>query len=101
MTATERDLMCDWTAIWGMSFNISKCKIMHVGKNNPCYEYTMRGVKLRGTEEEGDIGVVITKNLKPSEQCSKAAGRATSVLNQLKRNFHYRLNCVSITSNHT
>jgi len=61
----------------------------------------MRGVKLRVTEEERDIGVVITKNLKPSEQCSKAAGRATSVLNQLKRNFHYRLNCVSITSNHT
>jgi hypothetical protein len=84
------DLMCDWADTWGMSFNISKCKIMHVGKNNPCYEYTMRGVKLGVTEEERDIGVVITKNLKPSEQCSKAAGRATAVLNQLKRNFHYR-----------
>ena len=94
MTATER-------TNGGRSFNISRCKIMHVGKNNPRYEYTMRGVKLRVTEEERDIGVVITKNLKPSEQCSKAAGRATSVLNQLKRNFHYRLNCVSITSNHT
>ncbi len=83
-----------------MSFNISRCKIMNVGKNNPCYEYTMRGVKLRVTEEERDLGVVITKNLKPSERCSKAAGRATSVLNQLKRNFHYRLNCVSSTSGH-
>ncbi len=37
------DLMCDWADTWGMSFNISKCKIMHVGKNNPCYEYTMMG----------------------------------------------------------
>jgi hypothetical protein len=73
---------------------------MNVGKNNPCYEYTMRVVKLRVTEEEREIGVVITKNLKPSEQCSKAAGRATSVLNQLKKNFHYRLNCVSSTSGH-
>jgi hypothetical protein len=52
--------------------------------------YTMRRVKLGVKEEERDIGVVITKNLKPSEQCSKAAGRATGVLNQLKRNFHYR-----------
>ncbi len=80
--------MCDWEATWGMSFNISKLKIMYVGKHNPCYEYTMRGVKLRVTEEERDLGVVITKNFKPSQRCSKAAGRAIAVLNQLKRNFH-------------
>jgi hypothetical protein len=47
--------MCDRADTWGISFNISKCKIMHVGKNNPCYEYTMRGVKLRVTEEERDL----------------------------------------------
>ncbi len=62
--------------------------------------YTMRRVKMRVTEEERDIGVVITKNLKPSKQCSTAAGRAIALLNQLKRNFHYRLNCVSSTSGH-
>jgi hypothetical protein len=84
------DLLCEWAEKWGMSFNVQKCKIMHIGKNNPCYEYTMRGTKLGTTEEERDIGVVITKNLKPSEQCSKAAGRATAVLNQIRRNFHYR-----------
>jgi hypothetical protein len=64
-------------------------------------ENTMRRVKLRVTEEERYIGIVITKNLKSYEQCSKAAGRATALLNQLKRNFHYRLNSISITSNHT
>jgi hypothetical protein len=40
------DMLCDWAEKWGMSFNVQKCKIMHVGKNNPCYEYTMRGTKL-------------------------------------------------------
>ncbi len=63
---------------------------MHVGRNNPEYDYTMRGVKLGKTDEEKDIGVTITKNLKPSVQCEKAAGRAASVLNQIRRNFHYR-----------
>jgi ribonuclease P/MRP protein subunit RPP40 len=92
--------MCDWADTWGMSFYISKCKIMHVGKNYPCYEYIMRGVKLRVTEEERGIGVVITKNLKSSERCSKAAGRTTALLNQLTRNFYFRLNCVSSTSGH-
>ena len=84
------DLLCDWAERWGMSFNLAKCKIMHVRNNNPGYEYTMRGTKIGTTEEEKDIGVVITKNLKPSVQCSRAAGRATAVLTQIRRNFHYR-----------
>ncbi len=50
------------------------------------WEFTIlhtRGVRLEGTEEERDIGVAVTKNL-------KAAGRASAVLGQLRRNFHYR-----------
>ncbi len=84
------DCLCDWADKWGMAFNIAKCKVMHLGRNNPEYEYTMRGFKLGTTEEERDIGVIITKNLKPSAQCSKAAGRAMTVLGQIRRNFHYR-----------
>ncbi len=84
------DCLCDWADKWGMAFNIAKCKVMHLGRSNPEYEYTMRGVKLGTTEEERDIGVIITKNLKPSAQCSKAAGRAMTVLGQIRRNFHYR-----------
>ena len=84
------DCLCNWAEKWGMEFNVAKCKVMHVGRNNPEYDYTMRGVKLGKTEEEKDIGVTITKNLKPSVQCEKAAGRAASVLNQIRRNFHYR-----------
>jgi hypothetical protein len=84
------DGLCDWADKWGMSFNLEKCKVMHVGAHNPAFEYFMRGMRLEETEEERDIGVIVTKNLKPSAQCSKAAGRATAVLGQLRRNFHYR-----------
>jgi retron-type reverse transcriptase len=62
------DCLCDWADKWGMAFNISKCKIMHVGRNNPEYEYTMRGTALSKTDEERDIGVTISKNMKPSTQ---------------------------------
>ena len=37
------DCLCDWADYWGMSFNLAKCKIMHVGAHNPGYEYFMRG----------------------------------------------------------
>jgi hypothetical protein len=73
-----------------MSFNLAKCKIMHIGVNNPGYDYFMRGTKLGTTEEKRDIDVTITKNLKPSAQCSKAAGKTTAVLGQIRRNFHFR-----------
>ena len=84
------DGMLKWAEDWGMCFNVAKCKIMHVGRNNPEYEYTMNGVKLAVVEEEKDIGVVVHKSLKPTKQCQKAANIATAVLNQLAKNFHYR-----------
>jgi hypothetical protein len=54
------------------------------------YDYYMRGTKLGTTQEKRDIGVTITRNLKPSAHCNTAAGRAMAVLSQIKWNFHYR-----------
>jgi hypothetical protein len=61
-----------------------------VGRNNPGYAYFMNVTQVGTTDEERDIGVVISKSLKPASQCNIAAGRATTVLNQIKRSFHYR-----------
>ena len=79
-----------WTKDWGMQFNVEKCKIMHVGKNNPQYEYEMSGRKLKVVEQEKDIGVTVHNSLKPSAHCKKIADTAMAVLNQLTRNFHFR-----------
>ncbi len=73
-----------------MQFNVEKCKVMHVGRHNPQYEYFMKGKKLATTEEEKDVGVYVTKNLKPSTHCHRVATKASAVLNQLRKNFHYR-----------
>ena len=73
-----------------MKFNVDKCKIMHVGKNNPQYEYFMSGKKLMVVEEEKDIGVTIHSSLKPSKHCKRVADTANAVLRQLTKNFHFR-----------
>jgi hypothetical protein len=44
-----------WAEKCGMQFNLEKCKIMHVGRNNPQYEYKMNGMVLSTTEEEKDV----------------------------------------------
>ena len=82
--------LCRWADKWGMAFNTKKCKVMHLGIRNPKYRYEMNGVELVETEEERDIGVMVTNNLKPMAQCSKAARTAQAVLGQISRAFHYR-----------
>ena len=73
-----------------MSFNKTKCKIMHIGRNNPKFAYSMDGHILEKVTEERDIGVIISSDLKPTKHCEAAASRAKIVLGQMSRSFHFR-----------
>ena len=79
-----------WSKKWGMEFNVSKCKILHVGKNNPNFDYYLASEKLQVVESEKDIGVKIHSSMKPSLQCNEAAQRANFILQQITKCFHYR-----------
>ena len=82
------DSLGKWAEDWGTQFNVAKCKIMHVGRNNPGYDYYMAGTKLNTVEEEKDIGVKVHASLKPSKHCKKVAASASAVFRQLAKNFH-------------
>ena len=84
------DGLVEWSATWGMEFNVTKCKVMHVGPKNPGHVYKMTGKELEVTEEEKDIGVTVTKDLRPTQQCRRAARTARGVLSQIQRAFHFR-----------
>ena len=60
-----------WAARWGMEFNISKCKVMHFGRNNPRHDYVMNGRLLEKTEEERDLGAVTMSSTKPAAWCQR------------------------------
>ena len=62
-----------------MRFNIGKCKIMHIGKNNK-FDYYMNGQNMETVDEEKVLGVWVGSTLKPGLQCEAAAKRANSVL---------------------
>jgi hypothetical protein len=66
------------------------CKIMHLGHENQRFEFTMSGQMKDTTEEERDIGVMVTRTLRPVAQCAKAARTAATVLRQVSRAFHFR-----------
>ena len=63
---------------------------MHVGHNNPKYEYFMSGQKLETVESEKDIGVKIHRSLKPKHHCEEIVKKAKIVLQQISRSFHFR-----------
>ena len=73
-----------------MQFNVKKCHVLHIGKKNPHYKYYMNGSELTTVIEEKDIGVILTDNLKPARQCAEAARKASAVLTQISKVFHYR-----------
>ena len=52
-----------WTLDWQIKFNNDKCKVLHIGKNNPIISYTMDGIRLDVTEAEKDLGVVVDNKL--------------------------------------
>jgi len=51
--------LCEWAQKWGMEFNVKKCKVMHMGFNNPCQSYSMNGqCPMFLTNLEGKVGKV-------------------------------------------
>ena len=88
----EEDLhkLTKWSNKWLLRFNPEKCKVTHVGHNVRTEYHMMENekmMKLGVTKEEKDSGIYTTNNLKPSMQYTKAALKATSVLDMIPQHF--------------
>ena len=75
-----------WANKWQMQFNVDKCSVVHVGRTNPCSEYKMGDKALKSSDKERDLGVIVDKTLKFSEECNSVAGKANSTLGMIRRN---------------
>ena len=47
-----------------MLFNIDKCKVLHLGYNNPEVHYTMETTQLQAVHEERDLEIIVSADLK-------------------------------------
>ena len=73
-----------------MEFNVEKCKVLQLGAKNPKLHYNMSGKLLKSVNEEKDLGVIVSSNLKVEKQCSTAVGKANRMLGFISRNFEYK-----------
>ena len=63
---------------------------MHIGGTNRNYGYHMDQKELEVVEEEKDLGVLITNDLKASQQCTTACNKANRVLGMMNRTIVYK-----------
>jgi len=56
----DLDRLMEWADKWQMKFNVSKCKVMHVGLTNPRFLYTMRGKRLQIVEVEKNLAQTLS-----------------------------------------
>jgi len=86
----DLNMLMEWSKQWLLAFNTDKCKVTHIGHELPTV-YTMSDwnntTQLEYITVEKDLGVYMTNNLKPTEQCIQAAKKAMSVLAMVNRQF--------------
>ena len=68
-----------WAGSWQMSLNISKCKVMHLGRRKMLEEVT----------SYKDLGIIMTSHLIVAEQCQEAYRKANRMLGLVKRTIVY------------
>ena len=88
------DMLVEWADCWQLRFNADKCKVLHLGQNNPEQTYSMkqRGtgerVTLGTSEREKDLGALMDSELKFSKRVEEQVNKANRILG-LIRSYRY------------
>ena len=92
--------LVDWSEKWMIRFNSEKCKILHLGKNNPKYNYVIKeGDKLSTLEEtkcEKDLGVNIDPELNFNTHIKLTIKKARRISGMILRNITYKSKSILI-----
>ena len=76
----DLDRLVEWSHLWQLHFNDSKCKVLHMENSNPSHCYTMSNIPLTKTAEEKDLGVIMDNELKFYKHTAYAVKRASKML---------------------
>ena len=79
------DKLIAWVNRWKMDFNVNKCGIMYIRKRNLKFQYQSNDGWVKSVDEERDLGVLMSKDLKFSKQCLLAKNKANLMFGIINR----------------
>ncbi|KGL74463.1 hypothetical protein N309_02403, partial [Tinamus guttatus] len=86
----DLDRLDNWAVKNLMQFNKAKCKVLHLGRNNPRHQYRLGIDHLKSSSAEKDLGVMVDDKLTMRQQCALVAKKAHGILGCMKRSVSSR-----------
>ena len=94
---SDLERLVNWSNKWQMAYNVSKCKVLHIGSNNNRTNYSMNGTEIPKVSKEKDLGVTISSDLKPTNHCSDVVKTANKLTGFIGRTFEFKSEKVILT----
>ena len=69
--------LVEWANKWQISFNVDKCFVMPIGHNNMQSNSNMSNQQLPITDQQHDLGIILTKTSSGKNKQRKGAKRPT------------------------
>ena len=93
----DLNTLTEWSKTWQINFNLDKCHVLHIGNNNPHKSYVMNDFQLTSVDKEKDLGVIISKDLKPNNQIIEVVKTANKLVGFIGRTFSFKSEKVILT----